>query len=80
MTTVPPIIPPPLLFKPSLECPYCSSHGPFRFRKELNTQGWICLLLGGLLAPVLIGIPMVVIAFIWYRERRYSCDHCLKHF
>lgn len=64
---------------PGLWCPYCGStiyKGP---KKKFTTGGVIMFLAGVLLAPVCIGLLLILVSFRM-REVKYKCGNCKKLF
>lgn len=62
-----------------LKCPFCGYEKDFTATKELNTEGWITLLVGLILAPVCIGILLFFLAFT-FKDQKYVCGNCHKKF
>ena len=59
-------------------CPYC--HGTrLAWTRKFTTPGIIVLIAGLVLAPICIGIIMILIS-LGMREVRYSCLSCAKEF
>lgn len=64
---------------PNLKCPFCYSSGPFMAVRKMNTEGWITMLVGILLAPILIGIVLFFVAQS-FKDTKHICQHCGKTF
>ena len=42
---------------------------------KISTGGWLCILFGLLLSPVLIGIPLFFLGF-FIKDSFVACDNC----
>ena len=54
-------------------CPYCN--GPVVAKSKMSTAGVVVLLAGLLLAPMLVGIPLIIAAF-YMKENYHVCSSC----
>ncbi len=61
-----------------IQCPFCSSTDRIEF-KSFTTGGIIVLIAGLLLAPVCVGLVLIIVAFTM-GETRFRCQSCGRDF